>query len=320
MAEDREVPMTEAPSASLALPLNQRPLARPGWCLSGVRSRLVGALAAAFLFSSVVVINGLQTLSLVLLPFSRKAFRAFNRGCAQLWWGWCVKGSEKVNRVRLVRTGDEPPAEENAIVVANHQQMPDIVVLMMLANPKGRLGDMKWFVKDVIKYVPGVGWGMRFLDCVFLKRNWDSDEAHIRQTFSKFRRFDIPIWLVSFVEGTRPTPEKLERSRAYAAKAGLEPPRHVLVPRTKGFTASVEGLRDHVRAVYDVTIAYEDGVPTLWQFICGQARRVHVNVRRVPVERLPADQAGLSEWLLDAFRRKDRLLAHFAGASAFPED
>lgn len=45
------------------------------------------------------------------------------------------------------------------------------------------LGDMKWMVKDIIKYVPGVGWGMLFLDCIFVKRDWTTDKESIRKTF-----------------------------------------------------------------------------------------------------------------------------------------
>lgn len=301
--------MTEA---SWALPFNQLPIAKLRWDLWGLRSRLEGTFATIVLFTSVVLINILQMTSFVLLPISRRVVRRFNRACAETWWGWCVSLTQGIHGTRLVLTGDEVPPQENAIVVANHQQMPDIVALFILARPKKRLGDMKWFVKDALKFVPGVGWGMIFLDCIFLKRNWDSDQAHIERTFSKFRREDIPLWLVSFPEGTRLTPAKLEKSRQYALRAGLQPPRHVLVPRTKGFAASVQGLRGHATAIYDVTIAYPDGVPTLWQFVCGQARVIHMDVRRVPVTHLPPDSDGVSQWLVQAFDRKDTLLSRFA--------
>ena len=61
--------------------------------------------------------------------------------------------------------------------------MADITFLMDFAYRKGRLGDMKWMVKDIIKYVPGVGWGMLFLDCIFVKRDWTTDKESIRKTF-----------------------------------------------------------------------------------------------------------------------------------------
>jgi hypothetical protein len=85
----------------------------------------------------------------------------------------------------------------------------------------------------------------------------------------------------------------------------------VLVPRTKGFVASVAGLRRHATAIYDVTIGYERGVPTLWQYIKGFAPRAHLHVRRFPIADLPTDDAGLATWLQQRFQEKDSLLERF---------
>jgi 1-acyl-sn-glycerol-3-phosphate acyltransferase len=91
------------------------------------------ALAVVFYFGSILVINALQMVSLVLLPFSQKAFRSVNRKFAELWWGWCVLGAEKISGIQPVFSGDEIPPGENAVVFANHQQMADILAIMMFA-------------------------------------------------------------------------------------------------------------------------------------------------------------------------------------------
>jgi 1-acyl-sn-glycerol-3-phosphate acyltransferase len=287
------------------------------------RWRRLQALARAvpisiFLFSTLLLFNLGQTLSLGIRVFSGRAFRAFNRWAANTWWGWCVIGSERLHKIRIVVTGDPVPDRENAIVIANHQQMTDITFLMIWARQKQRLGDMKWMVKDLIKWVPGAGWGMAFLDCIFVKRNWTADRASIERTFAHLKKNRVPLWLLSFPEGTRLTPPKLEDSRAHAERQGLPRPTHVMVPRTKGFVASVHGLADHVAAVYDVTIGYVQGVPTLWQYIKGYAREAHLHVRRCPLSSLPADDSALSAWLLERFRDKDRLLEEFYRTGAFP--
>jgi hypothetical protein len=129
----------------------------------------------------------------------------------------------------------------------------------------------------------------------------------------------VPFWLISFCEGTRLTPARLEASREFARQRGLEPPSHCLVPRTKGFVASVEGLREVIDVVYDVTIGYVGGVPTLWQYLKGYVRVVHLHVRRFPADSLPTSAAELSSWLLDRFREKDRLLGHFYRHGSFPD-
>ncbi len=286
-----------------------------------LRRRIGGLLLAlpvsAFLCVTLLLCNFAQTASLVLRPFSGRAFRAVNRCLANAWWGLCVTSGSRLYKVQLVVTGDEVPPRENAVVVANHQQMPDVLVLMALARSKHRLGDLKWFVKKVIKYVPGVGWGMTFLDCLFVERNWAADQASTTSTFARLLDHRVPLWLVSFVEGTRLTPKKLTRAVAYANQRGLVPPRHVLVPRTKGFVASVAGLRAHLDAVYDVTIGYVGGVPTLWQYVRGFMRTAHLHVRRYPVALLPTDDEALARWLLERFRDKDALLERYYRTGAF---
>jgi hypothetical protein len=124
---------------------------------------------------------------------------------------------------------------------------------------------------------------------------------------------------MTFVEGTRVRPAKLARSQAYAREHGMKELHHVLVPRTKGFVASVQNLRGHVTAVYDLTIGYENGVPTLWQWIKGYVRRVHLHVRRYPVESLPVEEEPLSAWLVERFEEKDRLLESYYRSGSFPD-
>ncbi|NOZ85730.1 MAG: acyltransferase [Deltaproteobacteria bacterium] len=273
-----------------------------------------------FLFGTLLVFNMLQTLSLVLLPFSRKAFRAFNRWGANTWWGWCVSVAKILYDTRLELTGDNVPEREKVILVSNHQEMADIPVLMILARSKKRLGDMKWFVKDIVKWIPGVGWGMLFIDCLFVRRDWSRDQESIEKTFSTINKGHVPLWLILFPEGTRSTPAKIEKSRQYARDKNLTPLKHLLIPRTKGFVASVIGLRNHLHAVYDITIGYKNGIPTLWQYILGYSRISHMHVRRFAISELPESGEALTRWLHDRFVEKDRILDYFYKNGEFPKE
>ena len=295
------------------------PLQDPPGVWPGLKRLTRAVPVAGYLFSSLLAANVLQTASLTLRPFSRRAFRRINRELADAWWGQCVVLSRHINGAHLVLTGDSVPLGENAIIIANHQQMPDITFLMIFARSKERLGDLKWFVKDKIKWIPGVGWGMVFLDCLFVKRDWASDAASIKRTFDGIVTDRVPLWLIIFAESTRISPDKLEASRQYAKKLGRPPTAHVLLPRTRGFVASVQGLRDHVDAVYDITMGYEQGIPTLWQYIKGISWVAHFHVQRIPLEQLPATDEELSGWLLDQFQQKDRLLEHFYQNGSFPD-
>lgn len=294
------------------------PLDDPKSWVRRLRGLVSGIPIAVFLFGTLILFNVAQTLSLMLRPFSSRAFRAVNRWAADTWWGWCVIGSEKLQNIKIVVTGDPVPERENAIVVANHQQMTDVTFLMIWARQKKRLGDMKWMVKDIVKWVPGAGWGMAFLDCVFVKRNWAADKAAIERTFAKLKKHRVPMWLLSFPEGTRLTPNKLSKSQADANRKGMPELAHLMVPRTKGFVAAVRGLADHAAAVYDVTIGYGHGVPTLWQYIRGHAQVAHLHVRRSLVSELPSEDTALARWLLQRFEDKDRLLDYYYRTGAFP--
>jgi len=295
-----------------------KPLPDPDSRLARLKGLVSGSLAWAFLFSTLLAFNVLQTASLAIKPFSPKAFRRANRWMAKIWWGWCALGAEKLYGTTLIMSGDDVPMRENAIVILNHQEMADITVIFSFARAKERVGDLKWFVKDVLKYVPGIGWGMLFLDCPFVKRDWTADRDYIHGVFENILKNDVPLWLMTFAEGTRVRPEKIVRSQEYAEKQGLPRLKHVLIPRTKGFVASVQSLRGHVDAVYDLTIGYVGGVPTLWQWIKGYVRRVHVNVRRYAIDVMPEDGEALSNWLIDRYQEKDRLLDYFYQKSTFP--
>jgi 1-acyl-sn-glycerol-3-phosphate acyltransferase len=298
------------------MPLN--PLPEPDSRLARFKGLVSGSIASAFLFSTLIAFNVLQTLSLVIKIFSPKAFRRLNQRMARIWWGWCALGAEKVYGTKWIMSGDDVPVQENAIVILNHQEMADITVVFSFARAKKRVGDLKWFVKDILKYVPGVGWGMLFLDCPFIKRDWTADKDYIHKVFRNLLDYDVPLWLMMFTEGTRVRPQKIARSREYAEKHGMKPLEHVLVPRTKGFVASVQSLRGHVDAVYDLTVGYVGGVPTLWQWIKGYVRKVHLDVRRFAVDTMPEDGEALSDWLIKRFEEKDLRLDHFYRNGAFP--
>ncbi|MCB9653883.1 MAG: acyltransferase [Deltaproteobacteria bacterium] len=281
--------------------------------------RVFGIISGIFSFLYLIFfLNAVQTASLVLYPFSRRAFRAVNRWCARSIWGLWVVMAEVQNGIDVRFTGDAPRPRQNALVLPNHQSMADVLALMCLAWRCRRVGDMKWFVKDVVKWFPGFGWGMKFLDCLFVKRDWTRDRPGIERMFAKFRAEQIPMFLVSFLEGTRRTPKKHRAAQAFAETRGLTPPEHVLIPRTKGFVATMIGLRDHIDAVYDVTIGYAPIVPTLVACFTLDVPRIDVHVRVFPIDMLPDDADGLDAWARQRFEEKDALLAAFARDGRFP--
>ena len=297
------------------MPLSPLPATRGFW-INLIRIPK-GIIAVVITFSLLLLCNLLQLLSAPLLLISRRAVRVINRAIGGAWWGLCDWMGELWG-IDIVISGDHLPMRENVMVIANHQAMSDINTLFRLARRQERIGDLKWFVKDVVKYVPGVGWGMIFLDCIFLKRDWKRDRERLFHQLSRFKREQIPVWTLSFVEGTRQKPHKLEESVRYAESQGWIAHQHLLLPRTKGFCLTLEAMSDHLDAVYDATLGYVGGTPSLWQWCRGDVSKVALHVRRFQISDIPKDEKELSAWLRARWVEKDALLDYYYQHGKWP--
>lgn len=127
--------------------------------------------------------------------------------------------------------------------------------------------------------------------------------------------------LISFSEATRFTPKKYEETAAWCEKNDRPLPLHLLYPRTKGFVTTVQHLRQapHVKAVYDLTIAYQHGdtwheAPSMWDTLRlsglsdGGGYKFHVHTRRFPLEELPHTDQELAKWLEQRWIEKGQWL------------
>ena len=275
-------------------------------------------LTAIILLIPLVVINFLQLLSLALKPFSKAGFRNINRAFATFYWTGLVLVVRHILRVRIKWQCDKIVEHEDAILIANHQSAVDIIPLLALACHAHRVGDMKFFVKDVFKYIPGIGWGMIFLDFVFLKRRWMSDRRRIKANFERIHRENIPLWLNIFPEGTRFTALKMLDAQKTARHYKLASCDHVLVPFAKAFETSILALSNKVAAVYDVTIGYPAGIPTFWQLMSGDIQTIEMRVNRFPLGQLPSEALAIEQWLQERFWQKELCLRQLQNEGQFP--
>jgi len=263
-------------------------------------------------------INVLQLPSLFIAPFSMNLHRRYQRVVCYLVWGWWILGVKLISGVNFAITGDDIPNSENAIVITNHQSMADIIFLLCLSYEKKAVHFTKWMIKDPIKWFPGIGWGLLFLENIFLKRNWADDSQKIEKTFHNVVHSKLPIWMLFFPEGTRRNPNKQLANTEFGKKQKLPPLKHVLYPRPKGFLATVEGLKSHVKAVYSVTIGYPGGAPNLLSAIKGDLPLIHLHIKRTAINALPQSKKELKQWLNQDILRKEALLEQFALHGEFP--
>jgi 1-acyl-sn-glycerol-3-phosphate acyltransferase len=273
--------------------------------MAAVRAALFGILV----FAPLLLVNAMQMISILWRYLSPNLFRRYNSFWAHYYWSYCVWLARNVGDFQIDIQSDPLPKGESAIVLSNHQSAVDIVVQLAFGQSFGRLGDMKFFVKDVLKYIPGPGWGMVFLDCIFMKRDWNRDRANVVGRLRKFKEVGAPIWVNLYPEGTRLKPSKLLAAQEFAKKNNIPIPRNVLIPRVKGFLATLEGLEGHLDAVYDLTIAYPNGKPpTLWGLLSAEGERAKVILKRYPIADLPTDTEKRSQWLMELYRQKELVM------------
>lgn len=173
-----------------------------------------------------------------------------------------VSGDESV-RGQLQKSADgnlrlEFPSR--MILIANHQIYTDWLYLWWIAYCNDMHGRLYIVLKESLKKIPVLGWGMQMSQFIFLKRNWEQDRPHMASALQKLNKATEPMWLLIFPEGTNLAPSTREKSKAFAQKSGIKDMQHTLLPRATGLRFIIEELKGTTEYVYDCTVAYE-GVP-----------------------------------------------------------
>ncbi|XP_016163182.1 probable 1-acyl-sn-glycerol-3-phosphate acyltransferase 4 [Arachis ipaensis] len=293
--------------------LNHQPLT-PLRLLRGLLC-LVVFLSTAFMF----LIYFAPVAVVALRPFSTHYSRKTVSFIFSLWLALWPFLFEKINKTKVVFSGDSVPSKERVLLIANHRTEVDWMYLWNLALRKGRLGCIKYILKSSLMKLPIFGWGFHILEFIAVERKWEIDEKILHHKLSTLKGRQDPLWLALFPEGTDYTEQKSQNSQKYASEVGLPVLKNVLLPKTKGFHACLEALRGSLDAVYDVTIAYKNQCPTFLDNVFGvDPSEVHLHVLRIPVDGIPACETEAASWLMNAFQKKDQLLSDFKVHGHFP--
>ncbi|XP_060672945.1 probable 1-acyl-sn-glycerol-3-phosphate acyltransferase 4 isoform X2 [Ziziphus jujuba] len=265
---------------------------------------LVVFLSTAFMFLVYFGPPAAVMLRFLSIHFSRKATSFL----FALWLGLWPFLFEKINGTKVVFYGDSLPVRERALILANHSTEVDWMYLWDLALRKGCLGHIKYILKSSLMKLPVLGWGFHILEFVPLERKWEVDEPVLRRSLSKFTDPQDPL-----------CEEKSKSSQKFAAEVGLPVLTNVLLPKTRGFCACLEALRDSLDAVYDVSIAYKNCCPSFLDNAFGvDPSEVHIHVRRIQIRNIPTSDSDAAAWLIDTFQLKDQLLSNFKAQGHFP--
>ncbi|KAF9765072.1 hypothetical protein NGRA_0009 [Nosema granulosis] len=145
------------------------------------------------------------------------------------------------------------------IVISNHLTEYDWLFILNLLYHLGRYDDVCIILKQSLKNIPLVGYGMRFFGFIFLNRQLDKDKQIINEGAERLihqAKYDLLI----FPEGTYIDSFSFPKSRRFASDKKIEVngkafnPQNVLVPRTSGFNVLKEELLEDMEGVVDITM------------------------------------------------------------------
>ncbi|OUM25240.1 acyltransferase [Pseudomonas sp. 1239] len=206
--------------------------------------------------------------------------------------------------------------QHSYLVTSNHQSWVDIMVLQYVLNR--RIRPLKFFLKQVLIWVPVIGLAWWALGFPFMKRyskaylakhpeKQGKDLQTTRRTCARFR--GKPTAIFNFAEGTRFTPAK-------HAEQG-SPFRHLLKPKAGGIAFVLDAMGEQLESIINVTIHYPQGTPGFWDLLCGRVARVEVTFEAlaIPKEFLgrsydqdEAYRLAFQQWINRLWEEKDARL------------
>ncbi|KAI9344529.1 acyltransferase-domain-containing protein [Zopfochytrium polystomum] len=124
-------------------------------------------------------------------------------------------GGGRRDRGRRTSTAHAPP---KTVIIANHQIYTDWCYFWVVAWANGAHGDLKIVLKEDLKWIPVLGWGMQFFEFIFLARKWSVDGPRLTNALSRSAASPSPLWLLLFPEGTVVCDEAVEAARKYKKK------------------------------------------------------------------------------------------------------
>ncbi|MDX1496486.1 MAG: acyltransferase [Salinisphaeraceae bacterium] len=183
------------------------------------------------------------------------------------------------------------------LAICNHQNWNDILAQIKAFD--GRAPFFKFFMKQILIWVPVLGLAWWGLDFPFMKRHKPEQIAKnpdlrrqdietTRKACEKYR--DMPVLILNFLEGTRFTKEKHQRQDS--------PYQNLLRPKAGGLAFAMSVMGERINTLMDITIVYPDGPCQFWDFVSGRLKRVILEVREreIPAEFFHGDYAEDAEF------------------------
>lgn len=286
--------------------------------MANVKSILHLIASFTFITSAATTACFFQGLSYILVrPFSSTQHR---RICVRFTYAFFLMSTfllERWSSVMFKGYGDPIPPKKSTFIILNHSSSVDFLIglayLAKLGYPHP--GNAKSAVKAALGTVPLFGTTLFFAEFLFLSRSWAADRETFVKKLLSLRDFEKTIGPFSFVlfpEGTRLTPERQKRCNAYTESIGEPPLNHLLYPRFKGFTTTLEALGDRLDGIVDATLIFDNDHPSLKRTISGNSNTlIHAHTKYYPIDTLPKGEEELQKWLKDRWYEKEERIVNF---------
>ena len=245
-----------------------------------------------------------------------------------IWW-WTGGNRWLLKTLNLIEPDidwkhiDDVSLDKWYLVISNHQSWTDIILLQSYLY--GKIPPLKFFTKQQLIWVPGIGLAMYVLGFPYVKRVSkaqikanpnlrNADRDNIAEACKGFKNH--PTSILNFLEGTRRTSAKqLNQSSDY---------KNLLKPKIGGIEYVIKDMGDYLHKLIDVTIVYPDGTPTFWQFVKGECRSVkfvvsHYDIpKQVLVDNDIERRSSLSAWIKTIWMQKDQQISEMTQTTNVP--
>jgi 1-acyl-sn-glycerol-3-phosphate acyltransferase len=265
-------------------------------------------IARTFLFFSsllVIVINIIYpTIWYVSLKFCQLLWwlmgkelpRTYTDKFATAWGLLQIGAAFPLNRtkIKMEVTPEAAAYEGPMLVMMNHQSTFDIAAAYYTLWKLGR--NLRWVLKKELLNVPAIGTACYETKCAFVDRTDRKKAEEELLRFSKQIEAD-GVSAVIFVEGTRATPRKMEKSNY----------KYLLNPKPMGISILHEQLPHW--PILSVTLDWvgKTGTTIFNTSIWGATLRI--DCRLIMPEELPADHDGFVKWLFEVdWPRREALI------------
>lgn len=283
--------------------------------------RIIGCLAfLGYLFNTILWTIPLILLALLkLIPISltQKVLSYLIDGCATCWVKINTLNQAILSPLKIdVVSAPQLSKDQWYIVVSNHQSWVDILVLQRVFSDQ--IPFLKFFLKQQLIYVPIIGLAWWALDFPFMKRYSKAfvekyphlkgrDVETTRKACQKFKH--KPVSIMNFVEGTRFSQQKSDQQQS--------PHSQLLLPKAGGLSFAINAMDGVIDTILDVTICYPDGIPTYWQFMCGEVANVKIDIKSQVIsqdligdyQNDPSFKSSFQQWLNQLWQVKAVTLA-----------